>query len=45
MDKKPEIKTIKVGKDTWKKLAQMKLDCFYSSMDELLRDLLQDAGY
>ena len=39
------IKMIKVSFETWKKLAQMKLDCSYSSMDELIRDLLRDAGY
>ena len=45
MAKKTEIKTVKLSVATWKALQQIKLDTGVSTMEEVIKGMVRDAGY
>lgn len=45
MAKKIEVKTVKLSLATWKALSQKKLDDGALSMEEVIKEMLRDAGY
>lgn len=40
-----EVKTVKLSIDTWKALSQKKLDDGVMTMEEVIKEMLRDAGY
>ena len=45
MAKKVTVKTVKLSIATWKRLQQMKLDNNAQSLEEVIKEMVKDAGY
>jgi len=45
MSEDRQIKQVKLSVPTWKAIMQMKLDLNKPSVDEVVKELVRDAGY